>query len=269
MNHTKCITWICAGAAIAALARPLSAGEEIVVVSRRLTSSASEAIVEIQATTHAGAIQGFVLSIAVDPSRGRIQWLEPAGKWLDSAAPDFVSLWSPTGQFFEEGRAALAVVVDLYTSSTRKSITPTAGGAPQTIAHIKLALAADRVDVQLKDLEGDAPALNSLTIGRDDYIVRSSDRALQLVDGRVERGPQRLRGDANTDGERDITDAIFMLTHLFQAGTEPPCPSTADANADEQIDIADPISLLAFLFQGGATPQPASATCELEEDPAA
>jgi hypothetical protein len=65
------------------------------------------------------------------------------------------------------------------------------------------------------------------------------------------------RGDANSDGERDIADAIFILGYLFGGGVTPSCFDSADANDDEAVDIADAIAVLSYLFaSGGDLPEP-------------
>jgi len=59
-----------------------------------------------------------------------------------------------------------------------------------------------------------------------------------------------LRGDANGDGARDISDAVSILQYLF-GGSELDCPDAADTNDDGVLNIADPIFLLGYLFAGG------------------
>ncbi len=66
-------------------------------------------------------------------------------------------------------------------------------------------------------------------------------------------GQQRfLRGDANRDGRRDISDAVAILRRLFVTGVTLGCLDAADANDDGALDIADPVRLLGFLFAHGA-----------------
>jgi len=74
-------------------------------------------------------------------------------------------------------------------------------------------------------------------------------------------------GDGNQDGALDLSDAIWLLGHLF-LGTAPKLPcegGTAskpgpgellllDVNGDEAIDLSDPIRVLSFLFLGGPAP---------------
>ncbi len=63
--------------------------------------------------------------------------------------------------------------------------------------------------------------------------------------------PPAARGDANSDGQVDVTDAILTLQYLFSGESNPSCLASADANADGQIDISDPTRTLNFLFNLG------------------
>jgi hypothetical protein len=58
------------------------------------------------------------------------------------------------------------------------------------------------------------------------------------------------RGDADSTGRVNITDAIFVLSSLFAGGTAPPCPDAADFNDDGVVEITDSIIILTFLFRG-------------------
>ena len=60
-----------------------------------------------------------------------------------------------------------------------------------------------------------------------------------------------VRAEVNGDGEVDLSDAVYVLSHLFLGGPPPRPAETADINADGKVDIADPIYLLEFLFRGG------------------
>jgi PKD domain-containing protein len=70
------------------------------------------------------------------------------------------------------------------------------------------------------------------------------------------------RGDANTDGAMDLSDAVFTLSALFLGGDQPSCAKAADVNDDGAIDISDPVFTLARLFTGGdPIPDPGPLTC--------
>jgi hypothetical protein len=59
-----------------------------------------------------------------------------------------------------------------------------------------------------------------------------------------------FRGDANSDREVDISDAVFVLDFLFLGDAKPACPDAADADDSGTIDITDPIVILNHLFTG-------------------
>jgi hypothetical protein len=90
----------------------------------------------------------------------------------------------------------------------------------------------------------------------------SADEALWASADAVENG------DANGDWARDVSDAIYLLGHLFAGGPGPVpvhgalCPESAaapangDLNADGGLDISDAIYLLSWLYAGGPEPFP-------------
>jgi hypothetical protein len=78
--------------------------------------------------------------------------------------------------------------------------------------------------------------------------------------------PPFRRGDANSDGQVNITDAVNILGHLFQGQAAPTCLDAADVDDNGQVNITDPVYLLQSLFQGGPQPPAPGTTCG--EDPA-
>jgi hypothetical protein len=62
------------------------------------------------------------------------------------------------------------------------------------------------------------------------------------------------RGDGNADGELDLSDALTLLTFLFQGeGQSLRCADGADTDDSGELDITDVIRLLSYLFLGDAT----------------
>ena len=89
-------------------------------------------------------------------------------------------------------------------------------------------------------------------------IATTGGRQAGAQDG---TGASFVRGDANADGTRDLTDAVYMLGCNF-LGTEcGDCIDANDANDDGVGDITDPIYLLNFLFSGGPDAPAPGATC--------
>ena len=133
------------------------------------------------------------------------------------------------------------------------------------------ALCGSTYDTKISVFEGECGALTCVTNNDDDCGLQSgvawdgadgvtysilvhgySDRVGDFTLNVTSATPPSPRGDANADGEVNLTDAIFTLQWLFQAGDAPPCLASADANADGFIDISDPTFTLNFLYVGGA-----------------
>jgi parallel beta-helix repeat protein len=77
-----------------------------------------------------------------------------------------------------------------------------------------------------------------------------------------------LRGDANSDGGRDIGDVLFMLGFIVRGCTiVPECFETADANDDGELDISDPVALLFQLFPLDGAGEGALPGCGLDTTP--
>ncbi len=80
-------------------------------------------------------------------------------------------------------------------------------------------------------------------------------------------GGLQLPGDGNQDGGLDLSDAVWLLGHLF-LGTQPSLPceggtaslpgegdlALMDVNGDGGIDLSDGVSILSFLFLGSKPP---------------
>jgi len=76
-----------------------------------------------------------------------------------------------------------------------------------------------------------------------------------------------LRGEANGQGGRDLSDGVFILQYLFQGGDPPVCLKAADSNDDGGVDLSDAVHLLAYLFTGGSAPAAPAEGCGLDLTP--
>jgi hypothetical protein len=64
---------------------------------------------------------------------------------------------------------------------------------------------------------------------------------------------QFIRGDADDNGEVNLSDAVVILQALF-LGAPVSCGQTLDVDDDNEINLSDAIYLLAYLFRGGGPP---------------
>lgn len=91
--------------------------------------------------------------------------------------------------------------------------------------------------------------------GSRDYQTRVSrylDWLDSVVDFPVTEG--FVRGDVDDDGVLELTDAVFILAHLFRSQREPTCLKAADADDDGTVNLTDAVYLLNFLFLGRRAP---------------
>ncbi len=66
-----------------------------------------------------------------------------------------------------------------------------------------------------------------------------------------------VRGDTNSSGTTDISDAIATLGCLFAGTSCPTCLDASDANDDGKVDLSDAVYTLNHLFGGGPViPEP-------------
>ncbi|MEK6926012.1 MAG: LamG-like jellyroll fold domain-containing protein [Nanoarchaeota archaeon] len=61
-------------------------------------------------------------------------------------------------------------------------------------------------------------------------------------------------GDANSDTAVDISDAVFLIQHIFAGGPAPNPLLAGDANGDGAVDISDAVYLIQYIFAGGPEP---------------
>ncbi|MCX6833394.1 MAG: dockerin type I repeat-containing protein [candidate division Zixibacteria bacterium] len=65
-------------------------------------------------------------------------------------------------------------------------------------------------------------------------------------------------GDANSDGEIDLSDAVFLIAYIYSGGAAPgDCnypKGMGDANGSGTVDISDATYLIEYIFSGGPAP---------------
>ncbi|MBI4584451.1 MAG: SUMF1/EgtB/PvdO family nonheme iron enzyme [Planctomycetes bacterium] len=96
-------------------------------------------------------------------------------------------------------------------------------------------------------------------------VTFNQDGRLVTRNGQVcAAGSAFRRGDANADGNFDISDPIVILNYLFTGASNLSCLSAADANDDGQADLTDAIGLLGWRFLGDPPPPPPFPDCALD-----
>lgn len=61
-------------------------------------------------------------------------------------------------------------------------------------------------------------------------------------------------GDANDDGEVNVSDAVRIIDYIFVGGEPPVLFYLADVNLDDIVNISDAVYLINYVFQNGPDP---------------
>jgi hypothetical protein len=67
-------------------------------------------------------------------------------------------------------------------------------------------------------------------------------------------------GDADTSGEVDIDDVVYLINYIFADGPAPHPVESGDADCSGDVDIDDVVYLIAYIFSGGNAP------CDIDGD---
>jgi hypothetical protein len=86
-------------------------------------------------------------------------------------------------------------------------------------------------------------------------IFAASDGTLADSEFVVMHVTSFARGDANSDGNVDLGDLVFLLNYLYKAGPPPVPLARGDANCDVDVNLGDLVYLINYLYKAGPAPQ--------------
>jgi hypothetical protein len=61
-------------------------------------------------------------------------------------------------------------------------------------------------------------------------------------------------GDANSDGNVNVSDAVFLINYVFINGDAPDPLQRGDANCDGSVNVSDAVVIINYVFAGGNIP---------------
>ena len=110
-------------------------------------------------------------------------------------------------------------------------------------------------------------------VGNDDHTKAMAglfmENILETYGVREEpvKEPLFRRSDADANGDANVTDAVFLLTHLFASGPAPACQKSADSDDNGELGITDAIFHLQYLFNAGKVPPDPLVECGRDGTP--
>ncbi|HDS00698.1 MAG TPA: M28 family peptidase [candidate division Zixibacteria bacterium] len=72
--------------------------------------------------------------------------------------------------------------------------------------------------------------------------------------------PEYVCGDANNDGDVNLTDAVYIINYIFIAGPPPDPLLSGEVNCDGTLNVSDGVWILNYVFIGGSEP------CDTNDD---
>lgn len=204
------------------------------------------------------ALYGFQLSIEVeDPSLVIITGMSVAGT-VSSPAGD-----PPEFSAFEVRAEGAKISYGLVREVDQDPFDPAdtiAAGSNLHIANLVLdvvATEAASAAITFKDVAGSSPLEKNVLVDTAGSSIAPDSKTDGTLTIQVGGTPTFIRGDANDDGDVDLSDAVTILGDLF-LGTpaDAPCLDALDADDTGEVEITDAIYLLDALFTGGDDPPP-------------
>jgi len=72
--------------------------------------------------------------------------------------------------------------------------------------------------------------------------------------------PQYICGDANSSGDVNVSDAVYIINYIFVSGTAPAPLESADVNCDGDVNVSDAVWIVNNIFVSGNAP------CDVDGD---
>jgi hypothetical protein len=94
----------------------------------------------------------------------------------------------------------------------------------------------------------------SIALGRYFWKVVAHDLFGGQTSSPVYHFTTGVAGDANSDGNVNVGDPVFLIKYIFQAGPAPLSGKTADPNNDCFINVGDIVYLINYIFKSGPAP---------------
>jgi hypothetical protein len=113
---------------------------------------------------------------------------------------------------------------------------------------------------------GDSGMQDSAIVGISEYDCRATPHVLEgdPAENIVDDGMAvlfdysyiiwEMSGDANSDGDVNVGDAVFMISWIFKGGPDPKNMKEADANCDGDPNVGDVVYIINYVFKSGPEP---------------
>jgi hypothetical protein len=213
-------------------------------------------------------LYGFSLSIVTDPAQLKVTGLDHEGAVIPTPEWSF-------GEVLDGGaRLTWGVVLDITEELDLGKVVPV--GTGMHIANLTVdvtAAAPGATTIEFQDRLTPLPVARNLLVTDQGEIVQPPEfQPLTTSAGQITISTGGVvlfrRGDVDSSGTLDLTDALRVLGYLFLGSGEPGCLETADADDSGRVELTDALRILNYLFLGGLVlPPPGPPPFECGPDP--
>lgn len=203
--------------------------------------------------TNVDPAAAFTTVVTYDSDNLEINEIDLAGSVTESLGPELVL---PSIRP-ESGSLILTVVFDFLPPFASQTISP---GADQLLFTVRLGVRdttpPGTYPLTLVNEIGEPPLSNIFVFDGASFFPELVSGEVRVTDGSLPTDPTGTfaRGDANSDGEVNLPDSVFLSNFLFLSGPSPTCLDAADVNDDGELNLTDSIFLVNYLSGLGPVP---------------
>ena len=203
-------------------------------------------------------VSGFSFGVEHDPAAltlaaGGVTMGSDLAATRGGAGPEFLSI-----DLFSNGFTFATVInVNLSGTDLAAAVTHTVTSISYTVS---TTAAFGSTALTFSEALGTPPV--ALSVGMGLQFVEPPT----TVDAALFTSPPYIRGDVNENGQVTVSDAIALLSQLFN-GLPMDCADASDVNESGMVTVADALALLAYLFNEGTPPGAPAGLCGLPATP--
>jgi PKD repeat protein len=206
--------------------------------------------------THVDPAQGFTVAMTYDPRVIEIASVDESASELSALNPELFAV--QISEDPDDPYLTVGILIDVQTPFDGRKMPP---GQDQRILSVVINVRPDApvgssTRLELRNQTGRPPLNNIFTVnGLSILPVLDGEGTISIE--RLTFPPPRffIRGDSDSSGVVDLTDAVSTLNYLF-GGANIACEDAADVTDDGEINVADPVSTMNYLFRSGELPAP-------------
>jgi len=183
---------------------------------------------------------------ALSADEGTFAWFEEDAEYLDPSSRATNVFWS--FQYFSRmGDSLLPDVACVSSVSSDYGGLP--GGPMEVFFHLKINIEGKYGNVYIDSCGGPECCWIWRSWENNIYPAFNSDSGTHVI-----RYGGYFCGNANADGNVNVSDAVHIINYVFTSGLPPDPMESGDTNCDGETNVSDAVFIINYVFAGGSIP---------------